>query len=310
MTSELKAFIRMVTPNLISPVRATRRYGRQGEFDIELPLRTEQGMENYFSKHVGLAESIGNLIKLKKSADEFKIDIINIINKNENAQNGVFFLIKQEIETLHKQQHELAKILHDDKLKIILTPAVYEHTVSAIKDMWKTTFAEISKDLVWMADLELDISRHANRIRDFSVQLDYNMKSGFGHFDSRIRDDERAEKNEFKEVENLIIKHKDVKSLEAELRRDLKEFIKIIFDEMKLIMNELRNLTIIIRDMEEALMKVYSKHVEGKLEGEMKLPHETAQLIKKDFTDILAVIREKSQLYFQEAKLVAQKAAA
>ena len=306
MEAKLSAFISMAMPNLISPARATRRYGRTGEFDIDLKLADEHGMEEYFSKFISKGEQSGETKELVDGVKAFKKDLLKLLEKNENAQNGLFYITLDEISTLHDQWKHLQKLV--DQSKNHLSPQTLSELKKTLDYEWKQTSQEIVKDMNWIADLELDLARGGDRLRDFKFTIDLSMKANMGHFANRIKDKEKDEKKIYQEITKLIESSKS-KDVEKEIEHKFKEIVQTQTDLMKLQMEEARELVLIIRRMQEALILVFHKHVKQKLEKEMGLPELTAKAVENEFKEILAYIQNKAKIFFEQGKYVAQKAA-
>lgn len=306
MDPKISAFIQMIKPNIISPTRATRRYGRTGEFDIELNLATEKGMEEYFSKYLLKPEQTGETKDLIAGVQAFKKDLLNIISKNEAAQNGLFYLTLDEISVLKDQWKHLEKLV--DHSKTLFPIQTQTELKKMINISWDKLSKEIIKDMNWIADRELDLARGGDRLTDFKFTLDISMKANLGHFANRIKDKEKEEAKIYKELMKLLENPK-TQNIEKEVEHKFKELIQIQTDLMKLTMEEARELVLIIRKIQESLLLVFQKHVKQKLEKEMGLPELTGKAIEKEFKEILIEIQNKAKIYFEQGKYVAQKAA-
>ena len=309
----LKAMFELAMPNIIAPQRGTRRFRRY--MDDVLNLTDSKKLDEYLTNHIKNSEELtGDTAELLLGVKKFKTEIIKLIVRDEDAQLGVIFelkdeedkiksdfkKIKQELKKENKEHvHKLNQLdkkgldTIDDKTYQVFLQRLNEDILT-IEKLFQQALSELEKR-------ELLISRDRSQLRSFVFKTDSTIKHDLNFIPFKIADEDKLRNKTFDEMRKFAsLTEKNEKIFE----KDLKQLLVIIKDSMGLILEEMIDLIELILRMIQSLDKVYDDHIKNKLVDKMYLPNKIEIKIKSEFDEIFKHIKSQAEVNFEKIKIV------
>ncbi len=292
--------------NPLSQVRATRRFATRF-MDEEVAISDPNKLPGFFYKFTRAAIEKGDTPQLDKGAHQFESEVLKIIKVNENAQYGVLIHIRDTVSDLRKRKREFTGNIDRAVREKGLTPSQAQEIKKIIEEEFTFCSHMITKALDEIERQEIMVARERTQLRSFLFKFDMTLKQEMGFFYNRILDLDKSMAKDLnvvgkdiaKTVRGNASKNQQAKQI---LNKDLAEIHKLVEKEMKLIMDEVRDLIHLTLGVENGIKIIMNREVIGNLEGQMKLPKAVGDKIIAYMKLLEDEIQKTSEVNYQYSK--------
>jgi hypothetical protein len=307
-----KAMIKLASPNIISPQRATNRI--RFFVDELFKLTDPVHLDGILSADIKQAEETnGKTKELLAGVIQFKKKIITLVSRDEKAIWGVINEIKDEEKEIEKEFREITRNIKDAQRKKTATnikginskilQGVNDDVYKNCMDLIHQKIAEIKKlykkELEELENRELLLSRERDQMRGYVFKFDNTIKSEISFFFGNLKNFNKSQDREIKRIREMVGNDKNMKD-------ELEKFLRIVSENLKLIFNEIIDLIEILIRIKFSMQTVYEKHIIDNLTNKMGLSKRIRPKVKNEFDEIYNHIKEQAEIDFEAIKIVLQ----
>lgn len=291
--------------NALNPRDSFNNTNRRIKTALDELLISPEALKAEFEKIEADPTKRGDVTTLVKNVDEFDKKVFKSIKRSNDAHYGVLVHIHDIIAKIRKQKKEI-----NNKIDKLNERGLSKDTCKKLKiDVEKylgQTFDIIEHALLAIEKQEFLISRERDQLNAVMVKLESTMKSQLSFFFARVKSLDKEIAKDFSQL-NKDIDPKD-KNLEQNIIKELEHIQNLVKSEMELMFEEIRNLVHIILEIEKGLSKIIHEVIEKKLEGDMKLPEITGEVMIKKIKEIFDKERKTAEEDKQKAAKLIQEA--
>lgn len=297
LSNFFSAKVSNIMPNIRDPAIATKKFARN-DLDNAFGLSTYTNMKSLYDQYTQTDFVKGDKKSYLTDATKFVNYIRGKMFAITNAEGGTINLMRSRIQFISGKAQNIESNLA--KMKRNIPQREFGEVVDNMHKRWLEINHVIVEDVLSnMIKLQKNIEYGRNQMITQSFRFDFSMKKDVAFFFHRDINLRKNEKSLFKSIEKDIKLLSSLDSLKI-TNKNMDSLSKVIIEEMNLIQNELRDLTILLINMTESVSLIERAVLDSLIKS--GLDNEGVNVVKKQFDDLREFIKQDSAVNVERLK--------